>query len=278
MRQIFHIFDETLPTTLSSGEKHDLCLWTIEELTGWSRTEVLLRRDVVLDESLHLSARHIAVRLAAGEPIQYIFGRTDFMGRSLLTRRGVLIPRPETAELVMWILDDYDHTPRSVMDMGTGSGCIALSLKGERPMWDVRAVDVSDDAIALARQNASRLDLPIMVEKADVFTMKPQPDRLDILVSNPPYVLLSERAAMEPNVLQHEPESALFVPDDEPLVYYSALARYGRVALRSGGALYVEINRQKGQDVCQLLTDHGYSDVTLRQDMQHNDRMVRAIK
>lgn len=223
----------------------------------------------------------IMARLQQGEPVQYILGRAHFYGLDLKVAPHVLIPRPETEELVYWILEDHkkDRRPRSVLDVGAGSGCITLALKKERPDWDVTALDVSEGALAIARENARRLDLPVQFIHGDFLeeeNWKNLPS-FDIVVSNPPYIPPSESALMPEQVLRYEPERALFVPEEDPLLFYRAIARFGRTGLRVGGRIYVETNEHNAREVASLFRELGYSETTIQQDMQEKDRMVRAI-
>ena len=238
-----------------------------------------------MDEPLDLSPdvetrlRDAIDRLAGGEPIQYILGETDFRGLKLRVAPGVLIPRPETAELVGWILGDFTSETLRVLDIGTGSGCIALALAGEKAEAEVWGLDISPAALGIARENGEINRLNVRWIEGDILDeggWERLPDALDCIVSNPPYVMEKERAGMRPNVLEHEPALALFVPDDDPLRYYRAIARLARWKLRTGGWLYFEINEQCGEAMRRLLGDEGFAGITLRQDGFGKDRMIKA--
>lgn len=240
---------------------------------------------ILMDEPLDLSPdvearlRDAIDRLAGGEPIQYILGETDFRGLKLRVAPGVLIPRPETAELVGWILDDFPSETLRVLDVGTGSGCIALALAGEKAEAEVWGLDISPAALGIARENGESNRLNVQWIEADILDeggWSQLPSALDCIVSNPPYVMEKERAGMRPNVLEHEPALALFVPDDDPLRYYRAIARLARRKLRTGGWLYFEINEQCGEAMRRLLGDEGFAGITLRQDGFGKDRMIKA--
>lgn len=254
-------------------EARSLALWLAEELTGKSRGELLLRQEPIEISGLDSCLR----RLLDREPVQYIFGRTEWMGLRLRVTRDTLIPRPETAELTEWVVrDNASHAkPLRVVDIGTGSGCIAIALKQRLPRWDVSAWDVSGAALAVARDNARRNGAEITFAQEDITRhgdgSKSEPARFDIAVSNPPYIPETDKAAMDGNVVRYEPPEALFVPDSDPLVFYRAIARR-----RLSPTLYLEIHERMGDAVRSLLTAEGYTDVTLRKDSYGKDRMVRA--
>ena len=233
-------------------------------------------------------------RLLSGEPVQYVVGEAEFCGRRFIVRPGVLIPRPETEELCHWILSALDASPflgkASILDIGTGSGCIAVTLAAELPNASVSAWDISERALAVARENADRLGVPVKFEKQDILhyslpTGEGRGVALDcglspfsLIVSNPPYVCRSEAAQMEPHVLEHEPHEALFVPDDDALLFYRVIARLGLQLLQSGGWLYFEINPLYADDLMSLMKEMGYADVEMRQDQFGKTRMIRGRK
>ncbi|MDE6446500.1 MAG: peptide chain release factor N(5)-glutamine methyltransferase [Alistipes sp.] len=216
-------------------------------------------------------------RLAAGCPVQYVVGAADFFGRRFAVREGVLIPRPETEELVAWILADEPQA-RRILDIGTGSGCIAATLALELPAAELFAADISERALAVAAENCRALGAKVVLRQADALTDLAErfPERFDLLVSNPPYVPECDRAAMHPNVRDHEPPEALFVPDDDPLRYYRAIARAGRRMLAPGGRLYFEIYHRAGDALVRMLSDEGYGAIRLRNDMNGKPRMLCA--
>lgn len=216
-------------------------------------------------------------RLAAGCPVQYVVGAADFFGRRFTVREGVLIPRPETEELVAWILADEPQA-RRILDIGTGSGCIAATLALELPAAEVFAADISEQALAVAAENCRTLGAKVVLRQADALTDLAErfPERFDLLVSNPPYVPECDRAAMHPNVRDHEPSEALFVPDDDPLRFYRAIARAGRRMLAPGGGLCFEIYHRAGDALARMLSDEGYGAIRLRNDMNGKPRMLCA--
>ena len=217
-------------------------------------------------------------RLRNFEPIQYILGEARFLGRAFQVASGVLIPRPETEELVEIMLKEISSTSR-ILDIGTGSGCIAVTLAKELPGTQVTAWDVSEEALAIAAANSLALQAPVCFEQRDVLAYTPGvTERYDVIVSNPPYVTEAEKQDMERNVLDWEPSLALFVPDTDPLRFYRRIAVLGLEMLESDGKLYFEINRTFGEDIVFMMRELGYRFVRLQEDISHNDRFVIAQK
>jgi release factor glutamine methyltransferase len=219
----------------------------------------------------------ISARMQQHEPIQYVLNEAPFMGLVLEVNRHTLIPRPETEELVSWVLDDQPEKNLRVLDAGTGSGCIALSLKQQHPSWEITAGDLSFEALQIAAKNAARNQLHIHFAKMDM--LNPQDSgwggKYQVIVSNPPYIPLKDKAAMEAHVTAFEPTSALFVPDENPLLFYNALIAAAPLHLEEGGWLYVEINDGLGDATLQLFQNAEWQ-AELRKDFQGNDRMIRA--
>jgi len=249
-------------------EARELAFWVMEETTGLSRAAISARKDTQNISNIEI----ILSRLRKKEPIQYIFGHTLWFGLDLLVNSHTLIPRPETAELVELILQTMPKdAPLSVLDIGTGTGAIALALKSKRPNCEVSALDFSEAIINTAAANAQRNgNLQIHFLQLDI--MKAERANLgvfDIIVSNPPYVCESEKGSMDSNVLDYEPASALFVPDTDPLRFYRQIA-----SLKLGRNIFFEINSRFGTQVAQLLAEYGYSDITIKNDMYGKQRMV----
>ena len=253
-------------------EARSIALLAASELSGLPETAFLTdpQAEIVVDG---LDA--IIEQLTAGRPVQYVIGTAEFLGQQFVVREGVLIPRPETEELVTWILRE-ERQATSILDVGTGSGCIAATLAMELPHTDVSAADISEDALAVAAENCRRLGVRVDLRRADalndlteVFT-----GPFDIIVSNPPYVPQSDRATMHPNVRDHEPAEALFVPDDDPLRFYRVIAQAGRKLLRAGGRLYFEIDYQHADAMRTLCAEEGYTDIRVREDLFGRPRML----
>lgn len=254
-------------------ELRDLAWWVAEEATGLSRTELLTRcKDTENSPDMEI----ILQRLRQHEPVQYVFGHTEWMGLDLRVNPATLIPRPETAELVDWVLEMFplqksmisSGSPAlKVADIGTGSGCIAIALKRHRPAWQVTGIDVSDEALAIARENGVHNGVDIQWQKQDILT--DEIGDFDVIVSNPPYICEHERASMDRQVLDYEPATALFVPDNDPLLFYRRIAE-----IRKGRHLFFEINEAYGDEMCDLLCGLGYKDVQLRRDIYGKARMV----
>lgn len=248
------------------------------DLLGQAPTDYYLGKDIVLSSKKEQELEDILQRLSRFEPLQYIEGRTLFLGREFWVAPGVLIPRPETEELVELMLKEIPADAR-ILDVGTGSGCIAISLAKELPDTLVTAWDVSPEALSVARVNARKLQANVRFVECDVLACQVDEVGLyDVIVSNPPYVTEAEKADMEPNVLQWEPSLALFVPDDDPLRFYRRIAVLGRDMLADGGRLYFEINRAYGREMVEMLRAMGYVGVRVEKDLSQNDRFVIAEK
>lgn len=266
-----------LESLYSPSEADAIARRVMEDVYGLSLTDLLMDKDNALSEEGLTNLTNIVARLLKSEPVQYVTGMTEFCGRTFHVAPGVLIPRPETEELVGLILDETpsaEHT--TLLDIGTGSGCIATSLALARPSWEVHACDISQQALAIARSNASRLDANVSFRREDILHPDDTTTRYDIIVSNPPYICTSEAREMEANVLDYEPSLALFVPDDDPLLFYRAIALYGLRHLVPQGAIYFEINRAYGRETADMLASLGYTECTIRRDQFGNDRMLSA--
>lgn len=248
------------------------------EILGQQTVDYYLGKDIILSVKEEQELESILARLHNFEPIQYILGEARFLGRTFRVTPGVLIPRPETEELVEMMLKELSPVSR-VLDVGTGSGCVAISLAKELPESQVTAWDVSGEALSIAAANSKALQASVRFEQRDVLTYEPcVADCYDVIVSNPPYVTEAEKQEMEHNVLDWEPSLALFVPDTYPLRFYRRIAVLGLEMLTSGGKLYFEINRAFGKDTVAMLCETGYRAVRLQKDISHNDRFVIAEK
>ena len=216
-------------------------------------------------------------KLGQQQPIQYILGTTAFCELHLNVGPGVLIPRPETEELVQWILQEQGFQPLKVVDLCSGSGAIALALKAARSAWELTAVELSKEALVIANENAKQLDLAVDFIAADILQDELSNGPYDIMVSNPPYVRDSERSLMQTNVLEHEPELALFVPDTDPFLFYKRIAALAAKHLKPGGSLYLEINEYLSKELLTALAPFGFA-MDLRQDSYLKNRMLKCQK
>ena len=239
------------------------------ELYGGKDKEISGKRLDVLNEMI--------ARLKKNEPIQYVIGAEVFCGWTFEVNENVLIPRPETQELVRWIEADWkSDAPCRILDVGTGSGCIAISLSKLLEGAEVEAWDISEGALRVARRNAGRNEAQVFFRRVDVLKACTEDCRYDVIVSNPPYITESEKQDMDANVLEWEPHTALFVPDADPLLFYRRIAELGVSMLKEGGALYFEINRAYGEETVRMLEGLGYKQIELRKDNWGNDRMIKA--
>ena len=260
-----------LSACYEQGEAQAMAFMLLEELCGMTKADVLMGKDDETDEKHASELLNAVKRLMEGEPIQYVIGQTQFCGLTIKVKSGVLIPRPETEELVEIV---SKGCPTSILDIGTGSGCIALALKHRFPQADVTAIDVSTDALKIAQENAVRLGLDINFIHQDILQTTPDARQYDLIVSNPPYVCEREREEMEPHVLNYEPSIALFVPDECPLLFYKAITTYAAKALKEGGMLAFEANRSYAKEVGALMTTAGFCNVDVRKDLFNNERIV----
>jgi release factor glutamine methyltransferase len=270
---------------LGNEEISSIAFWLVEHYFGLKRSQILGEKSILTQHPEYVNFNLALQRLAKNEPIQYIIGETEFYGRKFKVNPAVLIPRPETEELVAWIIADYrPHTGLSLLDVGSGSGCIAISLAKELPDNQVFALDISESALAIAQENASLNQASIHFLQGDILTLSPdfsyqnQLPLFDCIVSNPPYVRISEKAQMSPNVLDFEPELALFVSDKQPLIFYQKICEYAHYQLVKGGNLYFEINEALAQEMTQLLDSEGFKNIEMRNDLQGKPRMIKGRK
>lgn len=260
----------------------------LEELAGLSLADLYAGGIDRLDDAQRQQIERAMARLEEGEPIQYVLGRACFCGRSFAVAPGVLIPRPETEELCRLIIDTHPSESLNILDIGTGSGCIAITLALEMPDAEVEAVDISPEALAIAEANAARLGAKVSFHQYDILSedspplgrgrgwVAPSTAKYDIIVSNPPYICERERADMERNVLDYEPHTALFVPDDDPLLFYRAIGQKALTMLAPGGILCFEINPLYCDQLIELLRSQGYGEVEAVSDSFGKRRFVKA--
>jgi release factor glutamine methyltransferase len=277
--QAFHDLRNVLEQLYDKQEATAIAHEYLESLTGMNKTERLLNKDKLLDENVHARFQKATERFIAGEPLQYITGYQWFGGEQFLVNNNVLIPRPETEELVQWIVEEQQNKPAlSIIDIGTGSGCIPISLKKKLPHSVVLSCDISIDAIHLAQQNAQKMNTPIQFIHLD-FLEKNNWNNLpktDVIVSNPPYIPISEKDALDKNVREFEPPTALFVNDNDRFIFYRNLALFSLEKLLPLGAIYCEIHSAYGAETMEVFAREGYSKIELRKDLYGNDRMLKV--
>lgn len=250
-----------------------------EDILGYDRVQTAVNRDIVISTKQFDQFEQSMERLRNYEPIQYILGHVEFYGLQLKVDRRVLIPRPETEELVRWIVEDArPDTTLDVLDIGTGSGCIAISLAKNLDEAVVGAMDVSSDVIEVAKDNAQFQKVEVDFFQKDLFDLESLPKKYDVIVSNPPYVRELEKESMRPNVLNYEPAQALFVSNDDPLLFYRQIAQLSYSSLQQGGKLYFEINEYLSEELTSLLKDLGYVSIEIRKDFRGKPRMIKCIK
>lgn len=269
VRQITAVYDER--------EARNIARLVFEDAFGVRN----LNRDDGLTPEQVFKLQEITQRLTDGEPLQYVLGQADFYGLKFRVTRDTLIPRAETEELVYEILQDHPAGPvRSALDIGTGTGCIPLTLKHHRPNWSVEGLDVSQSALKVARQNAAQLGTAVNFLQADILDEGnwPQFPVYDIIVSNPPYIPPSEAKLMPQYVLEHEPHLALFTATEDALVFYEAIARFAKIHLSSGGMLYYELNEFNGAEVLKIIEGQRFAEAGLKKDMSGKIRMLSAVK
>ena len=269
---------QSLTPLYEDGEAQAIVRLLLDETFGLTMADVLCGGIGNLTSEQRAQLDGMMRRLQNAEPIQYVLGQTEFCGKMFHVGQGVLIPRPETELLCQWIERDCrEMKGGSILDIGTGSGCIAVTLALALPQAVVTAWDISDQALAIARQNAESLGAKINFETMDALNPPEDQRRWDVIVSNPPYITLHERDTMHDNVLRHEPEMALFVPDDDPLIFYRAIACYAMQHLNKGGALYFECSQFHIKETAKLLATMGFLSVETMDDQFGNPRHVRAV-
>ena len=277
MHPVFHEIRDALRGYYSDSEALALAKMLLVEVFGFSTLELYGGKDKEFSEKHRSVLAEMIRRLQKNEPIQYIIGIESFCGLTFEVNSNVLIPRPETQELVSWIVEDCraDEAVR-ILDVGTGSGCIPVSLAKQLPKAEVESWDISEGALEVASRNCERNGVKVLLRQKDVLNAAPEGVFYDVIVSNPPYIADKEKVDMEANVLDWEPSLALFVPDEDPLLFYRKIALLGREMLKEGGSLYFEINRAYGQETSLMLSELGYNQIELKKDSWGNDRMIKA--
>ncbi len=279
MKATIQYIEKELSGLYPENEIKSFARLILEHLCGIDYTTMILKSDEILEPRFSKPVKEIVRRLKRQEPIQYILGETEFLDLNLKITPSVLIPRPETEELVQWIGESDISGSLCMLDIGTGSGCIALALKKQFPEALVSALDYSAETLETARSNAEANNLQITFFQADILKWEEYAwGNFDLIVSNPPYVKESEKRAMLPNVLRYEPKGALFVSDADPLLFYRCIADFAKNYLNENGWLFFEINENAGKETVQLLEKSGFREIVLKQDLFGKDRMVRCRK
>ncbi|HVW95011.1 MAG TPA: peptide chain release factor N(5)-glutamine methyltransferase [Mucilaginibacter sp.] len=283
IKEVFEEYKSALTIIYDRNEIEAITLLVINEVLALSKAAIKAFPDKKLNDTEEDRLSSILKELKTGKPVQYILGKTEFYGLTFHVGSSVLIPRPETEELVQWIISsvtEKDIFTQSLLDIGTGSGCIAISLKKHLPFLKVAALDISSKALKIAALNSELNQADIEIINADIlksdFKLKSSP--VDIIVSNPPYVTLKDKAQMHINVNNYEPHSALFVPEENPLVFYKAIADFAAKNLSANGLLFFEINESYGSETKKVVQEAGFNNVELRQDLSGRDRMIKAIR
>jgi release factor glutamine methyltransferase len=280
VRDILSLFHEELDGMYGSGEVGVFLDMLFEAFLGWDRVRLLTSREQTVDQSDLLRFHWALEDLKRHRPIQHIIGHVDFCGCRIAVSPDVLIPRPETEEMVQWIISTLiiHHSSFNILDLCTGSGCIAIALKKAFPVADVTAVDISPKALEMARQNAKNNGVEVRFVEGDVLNgVDGLSGYYGLIVSNPPYVMESERAQMQPNVLDYDPALALFVPDDDPLRFYRAIATIAKNHLAEDGQVVVEINEALAEETCAVFKAQGFSP-KVHEDFRGKARWISAVK
>lgn len=279
INEVFLAFRHELNDLYNNNETEALTLWVVSEIMELSKATIKAfpeKELTVLQQELSSS---ILMELKTGKPLQYVLGYTEFYGLRFVVNPATLIPRPETEELVEWILSSVNPKQKlSILDIGTGSGCIPISLKKNLPHAHISAIDISPEALQTAKINAELNEVEIDFLEADILKdFQPITHNLQLIVSNPPYVTPTDKEQMHLNVVDFEPHTALFVPQEDPLLFYKAIADFALTNLSTDGLLFLEINESYGQETTELLSNKGFKSIQLKKDMSGRDRMIKAI-
>ena len=276
-------FWQSLTPLYDAGEAQAIVRTVLDVEYGMTLTDIICGKVNELSSDEERNLEEIITRLQNGEPVQYVLGEADFAGRTFHVEPGVLIPRPETAELCQWIEEEVSSLKaderKQILDICTGSGCIAITLGLNLPNSEVTGWDISEDALRIAQGNVEMLKAGnVRIEYQNALMLPKAAETADIIVSNPPYICEKEKADMEKNVLEHEPSIALFVPDEDPLKFYRAIAEYASSALKSEGALYFEINPIYEKETREMLEELGFKNIETKEDAFGKKRMMKAKK
>ncbi len=282
VKDVSAAFREQLSALYDTNEIDSLCMIALTDVTGASSAKIKAFPELEIAEEQAKIIGNILARLKTGEPIQYILGHTEFYGLPFKVNPSILIPRPETEELVEWAISSVGSgnlVVSNILDIGTGSGCIAISLKKNLVNAQVSAIDISTEALNTAKENAELNGVDINFIHADILKFKSEIEnpKFEIIISNPPYVTLEDKKQMHSNVTDFEPHGALFVPQNDPLIFYKAIADFAIKYLKKGGLLFFEINESYGEQLVKLLTNKLFINIELRKDMSGRDRMIKAV-
>ena len=278
LKEIKDIYHKELDENYPKEEVDSMFYLMIEHFLGLEQFILAIDPGIVITKEEEQYMFEGLSKLKKEQPIQYVLGETTFMDFKIMVNESVLIPRPETEELVNWVLEDIENLDDNlkIIDIGTGSGCIAISLSKLKPNIRATAMDISKSALEVAKKNALENDVDIEFIQADILKIPSLKENYDIIVSNPPYVREMEKDKMHNNVLKNEPYLALFVPDEDPLLFYRPLAKLAKNCLTPKGVLYMEINQYLGKEVKEVLEESGFAEIELRKDIFGNDRMIKA--
>ncbi|WP_297793544.1 peptide chain release factor N(5)-glutamine methyltransferase [uncultured Eudoraea sp.] len=278
LKEIKNIYHKELDQLYPKEEVDSMFYLVIEHFLGLERFILAIDPSIVISKEEEKYLFESLSKLKKEEPIQYVLGETTFLDMKMLVNESVLIPRPETEELIKWVLNDHLDLKKSlnVIDIGTGSGCIAVSLAKFNPNLKLTGMDVSKSALAVAKKNALGNDVEVDFVQADILKVSSLNRNYDIIISNPPYVREMEKVDMRNNVLLHEPHVALFVTDEEPLLFYTAIVKLAANSLTLNGLIYMEINQYLGKEVQKLMQEFHFTEIEIRKDIFGNDRMIKG--
>jgi release factor glutamine methyltransferase len=285
VRLLKKLAKDSLKTLYEERELDSIIYILFEHYLGFSRKEYIIMTDILVDAKVTQKIKEAIRKLKCSIPIQYIIGEAHFYELNFLVDNNVLIPRKETEELVHWIINDFSaqekkQNKHNIIDIGTGSGCIAIVLKKNLDFADVTAIDISEKALNVAKKNADLHHTSIKFINHNILLKKTYNSfgQYDIIVSNPPYIEEKDKPIINKNVLNYEPHQALFVPDNDPLIYYKAIIDFSLIKLKKEGKVYFEINEKFGKEVINVLNDKGFSNIILKKDLNNKDRMISASK
>lgn len=279
LKDFKNFFNKELTNLYPKTEIDAFFFRIIDDKLGFTLTDLFVKQGFIIPNDVLLDVKQIIKRLKNEEPIQYILGKTEFYGLPFIVNKNVLIPRPETEELVSWVIEEIKNKNdiKNLLDIGTGSGCIPISIKKNITNLDVYALDISSEAIKIAKQNSKQNNVNISFIEDDILQIKKLKQKFDVIVSNPPYIRELEKKEIKNNVLNNEPHLALFVSNENPLIFYEKIADLAKNNLNQNGMLFFEINQYLGKETVKMLKEKGFKNIELRKDLFGNDRMIKAI-